>query len=116
MHLTVRFAINVAQAGARTRTVLVLSQDENWRTLVCRALEEGGYRVLVARHSDQALVESTRHAGPIDVFLTDGAQGQRQSDFPKRILADHPEAKVLHLAAGLRTREELVAAITRTLQ
>ncbi len=114
MQVTVRIPINEANAVSR-RTILLLSEDPDWRSAVERVLGEEGHRVLSARHPGQALVESMRHDGRIDLLVTDGDHGRQRCDFPARIFADHPRAKLLHFSARPRTREELVAAINATL-
>ncbi len=113
MQVTLRLAIGAADPGARTPTVLVMSDDADWRAAVRRVLEQEGYRVLAARHPGQALVQCMRHDGQIDLLLTDGDQGQRRTDFPG-IFRDHPRAQLLLLRARPATREDLVAAIRAT--
>lgn len=115
MQITVRLAIDVAEPAPRTPTVLLMSEDREWREAAGRALEREGFRVLPARHAGQALVESMRHPGAVDLLLTDGEQGLRRSDFPA-IFRDHPQAALLHLHTRPRSRDELLAAVTAAIQ
>jgi ActR/RegA family two-component response regulator len=114
MPVTVRMPIPVPEA-ARARTVLLVSADADWREAVERALASGGYHVLSARHSGQALVESTRYAS-LDLVVTEGEFGSRGTSLPPRIFADHPNAKTLHVKKRPRTREELLETIGAALK
>ena len=111
MQVTVRVAIDVAEPSAELPTVLVVSEDPDWRRAAGRALERGGYAVLSARHMGHALVTCARHTGRLDVLLTDGPCGRRRTDIPRRILTDHPGIRLLHLKARPASSEELIAAV-----
>jgi PAS domain S-box-containing protein len=52
-------------------TVLLVEDDPRVRAAVKRMLELYGYRTLVAANGDEANALADRHAGPIDVVLTD---------------------------------------------
>jgi DNA-binding NtrC family response regulator len=112
MQFTVRLAIDMGERAPRLPTVLVISDDGDWRAVLRRTLEEEGYQVLAARHAGHALVTALRYAGRIDLLVSDGAHGCRRSDFSPRIFAEHPRMRLLHLDARPRTREELLAAVT----
>jgi DNA-binding response OmpR family regulator len=58
-----------ADAGARTKTVLVVDDDRPVRALCRAALEEAGFRVLEAADGDQAL--ASVHDEPPDLILLD---------------------------------------------
>ena len=88
MPFTIRFPIPVAGPATRTPTVLVMSEDPEWLAVVRRVLEHERYRVLAARHPGEALVESIRHEGELDLLLTDGDQGQRPGG---RFLSQNPK-------------------------
>jgi PAS domain S-box-containing protein len=63
---------NVPRVDLRgTETVLVLEDEPQVRTAVCRILRERGYRVLVAGDRHEARRVVTEHAGPIDLVLSD---------------------------------------------
>ncbi len=114
MQVIVRVPIEVAERASQTATILLLSDDTEWRATVERVLGQEGYRVVSVRHTGQALVESIRLNASIDLLLTDGDQGQRRSDFP-RIFKDHPRAALLHLRARPHTRDELLGAVESSL-
>jgi FixJ family two-component response regulator len=52
-------------------TVMVVDDDESIVNLVAALLEEEGYRVLKARHSDEALDISAAYKDEIDLLVTD---------------------------------------------
>ena len=110
MQYRVRFSIDVEERESRTATVLVVSGDVEWREVVARVLGQEGYQVLGARHEGHALVVSMRHSGPIDLLISDGSQGRRQSDFPARLFLDRPRLRLLHLATRPSSRDALVSA------
>jgi two-component system cell cycle sensor histidine kinase/response regulator CckA len=51
--------------------VLVVDDRDDVRTLICRMLQELGYRVLAASGGDEALTMASRETEPIPVVLTD---------------------------------------------
>lgn len=59
-----------AKANNQT-TVMVVDDDESIVNLVSGLLEEQGYRVLKARHSDEALDISAAFKEEIDLLVTD---------------------------------------------
>jgi PAS domain S-box-containing protein len=84
--------------GGHGETVLVVEDDPAVLELVRRILSGHGYEVLTASSADDAVAVSERHAGPIDVVLTDvvmpHASGKHVTD---RIRADRPDARVLYM-------------------
>jgi PAS domain S-box-containing protein len=60
-------------------TILLVEDDERVRGSVKRVLEQGGFRLLVARDSADALALARAHVGKVDLLLTDvvmpGASG-----------------------------------------
>jgi len=54
-----------------TETILLVEDEHAVRALTQRALQEFGYRVLAAAHGPEALEIADRHAGKIDLMLTD---------------------------------------------
>lgn len=111
MQFTVRLAIDPERAR-RLPTVLVMSDDEDWRAVLRRALEQEGYQVLTARHPGHALVTAVRHAGRIDLLVSDDHGGCRPRDLSPQLFAENPRMRVLHLDARPRSRDELIAAVT----
>jgi two-component system, cell cycle sensor histidine kinase and response regulator CckA len=61
----------MADQERRQITVMVVDDDEAIVNLVAGILETGGYRVLRARHSDEALDISAVFKGDIDLLVTD---------------------------------------------
>jgi CheY-like chemotaxis protein len=54
-----------------SETVLVAEDEDAVRHIIQKALEAHGYRVLSARDGNEALALAGRHAGPIDLLVTD---------------------------------------------
>jgi signal transduction histidine kinase len=54
-----------------SETVLVVEDDAHLRKLASRTLRDRGYRVLEATSGEEALEESQRHAGEIELLVTD---------------------------------------------
>ncbi len=61
----------VAPAPAGSGTVLLVEDDDAVRALERAMLEHLGYRVLEARQGNEALAVAERHAGPIELLITD---------------------------------------------
>lgn len=51
--------------------ILVVDDDGELRKMVCRLLEQGGYRTLEASDGERALAVAGRHLHLIDLLLTD---------------------------------------------
>src|SRR5512134_2939092 len=107
----VRVTIDVVGRAPKQPTVLVISEDPDWRAVLRRVLEQEGYRVLDARHAGHALIASMRHEGTIDLLLTDGAQGRRRSDFAPKMFSDNPAMRLVHLEERPRTRDDLLKSL-----
>jgi CheY-like chemotaxis protein len=114
MHI-VRFAIEVAERPPRVPTVLVVSDDRDWRAVLRRVLEQEGYRVLAARHAGHALITCVRFEGEVDLLLSYASADGSRSDLPIRLLRDHPRLRVLELERRPRSREELVLTVKAAL-
>jgi PAS domain S-box-containing protein len=52
-------------------TILLVEDDERVRASVTRVLQHGGFHLLVARDSADALALAREHAGSVDLLLTD---------------------------------------------
>src|SRR5579862_7538831 len=77
--------IDPMSTRARTDvTVLLVDDHDQIRLLVGLLLEDWGYEVLVASSGDEALTACDRHAGPIDLLVTDvsmpGMTGRELAD------------------------------------
>src|SRR5687767_13673634 len=53
------------------KTILVVDDEDSIRNLAALVLEAEGYRVLKARHSDEALLLMDTHRDVINLLLTD---------------------------------------------
>jgi PAS domain S-box-containing protein len=80
-------------------TVLVVEDDVQLRSALRRQLTSLGYSVLEAPDGRNALAMAERHAGRIDLLLTDlvmpGMDGRTLGD---RLLAHNPRAKVVYMS------------------
>ncbi|MBZ5543149.1 MAG: response regulator [Acidobacteriia bacterium] len=87
-------------AGRRgTETVLLVEDEAAVRSLVCGVLEGGGYKVLVARNGEDALVVSEQHKGPIHLLLTDVVMPEMGGpELADRLRPYHREMKVLYMS------------------
>src|SRR2546426_2625092 len=54
-----------------TETVLVAEDEDAVRQIIEKALQARGYQVMVARDGSEALALASRHAGQIDLLVTD---------------------------------------------
>jgi PAS domain S-box-containing protein len=86
-----------ADTGARA-TILLVEDEGAVREVTRRILEHHGYRVLAARHADEALTVA-RYAGHIDLLLTDVVMpGMGGRELAERLLAIRPELPVLFMS------------------
>ncbi len=80
-------------------TILVAEDEEQLRNVVRRALEQQGFTVLVAGSGHEAVELCGRHAGEIDLLLTDvvmpGLSGRELAD---RLASLRPSMKVLYMS------------------
>ena len=53
------------------KTILVVDDEDSVRNLAAMVLEEGGYQVLKARHSDEALIMLDSYKDTVHLLLTD---------------------------------------------
>jgi two-component system, cell cycle sensor histidine kinase and response regulator CckA len=88
---------------AQTRpTVLVAEDEDNLRELLVRALADAGYRVRDAPDGTQALTVAAEIDGPIDLFVCDAVMpGENGVSVARRLLAEHPEMRVLLISGYL---------------
>lgn len=54
-----------------SKTILVVDDEDAVRNLAAMVLEEGGYQVLKARHSDEALILLDSYKDAVHLLLTD---------------------------------------------
>jgi two-component system, cell cycle sensor histidine kinase and response regulator CckA len=85
-----------ANGGA---TILVADDEAALRQAVVQILRTSGYKVLEAETSIEALEIAQKHAGTIDVLLTDIVMpGLRGTELAKRVSKTHPEAQVIYMS------------------
>jgi signal transduction histidine kinase/CheY-like chemotaxis protein len=82
-----------------TETVLLVEDEDEVRAMTREVLEEAGYAVLEAGRPDEAVRLTRRHAGSIDLLLTDIVMPQRSGpDLAGDLLALHPRMRVLYMS------------------
>jgi PAS domain S-box-containing protein len=91
-----------APVAARVRgseTILVAEDDEGVRGLIVGTLRSCGFQVLQAADGRGALLEAARHAGQIDLLLTDVIMpGMNGTEMAGRLAALRPGIKVLFIS------------------
>lgn len=85
--------------GAGTETILLAEDEESVRKLLKHLLEAGGYKVIEAADGLDALHLFERHAGAIDLLLTDVIMpGLNGRDLAQKALASKPRLKVIYMS------------------
>jgi PAS domain S-box-containing protein len=80
-------------------TILVVEDQAEVRHLAVAALERYGYTVLEASDGESALQLSDRHAGPIDLLVTDVIMpGMTGCDLASRLAEKRPETRALFVS------------------
>jgi signal transduction histidine kinase len=80
-------------------TILVVEDDELVRGITVRALRALGYRILLAEDGEDALKVVERHAGRIDLVVTDVAMPRMGGlELAERLGAGNPGLKVLFVS------------------
>jgi two-component system, cell cycle sensor histidine kinase and response regulator CckA len=80
-------------------TVLVAEDQPEVRRLALRILRSNGYRLLEASSGPEALELSSRHAGPIDLLLTDVVMPKMTGrELAARLRESRPNIKVLYVS------------------
>lgn len=79
--------------------ILVIDDDHNIRTLLCRMLERAGYEVLSAADGTQASELFRRH--PLDLIITDLFMPDREGmEIIQELRANHPRVKIIAISGG----------------
>lgn len=82
-----------------SETVLVVEDNESVRSYVRGVLELGGYHLLEANGSEEALKLIEDHSGPIHLVLTDVIMPRMSGpELAERVARLHPETKVLYMS------------------
>jgi two-component system cell cycle sensor histidine kinase/response regulator CckA len=82
-----------------SETVLLVEDEAALRRLSRRVLAQFGYTVLEAPDGEEALHLAEAYHGPINLVLTDVVMPRLSGrDLAERVLASHPEAKILFMS------------------
>ena len=83
-----------------SETILLVEDEEPVRELVRKVLERNGYRILEARHGDEAIKICAQHnGGEISLLVTDVVMPRMSGrEVAERLLVSHPKMKVLYLS------------------
>jgi two-component system cell cycle sensor histidine kinase/response regulator CckA len=92
-------AERLAAARDGTETVLVAEDEDAVRHIIAKALEARGYRVLTARDGVEALALACRHAGQIDLLVTDVVMPDMNGrELSRQLTEARPTVKTLYLS------------------
>ncbi|MBI4514805.1 MAG: PAS domain S-box protein [Deltaproteobacteria bacterium] len=81
------------------RTVLIAEDEDSVRDVVRLALEESGYRVLVAHAADDAVAAASANGVAVDVLITDMVMpGGSGTKLAQRLSQHHPGMRVLFIS------------------
>lgn len=82
-----------------SETILVVEDEEMVRALICRILEQHGYKVLAAGDGGEALLICQRHPGTIHLMVTDVVMPKMNGrELAEHLASLHPEIKVLYMS------------------
>ena len=82
-----------------SETILLVEDEPALRAMVRSVLEKKGYKVLEARHGDDALIVSDQHRGKIDLLLTDVVMpGMSGRELAEQLATMHREMKILYMS------------------
>jgi PAS domain S-box-containing protein len=80
-------------------TILVVEDEDLVRKLTCAMLQKQGYKIIAARHGDEALRLAATYDGPIDLVLSDVVMpGIKVEEMAERILDQRPGLKLLYMS------------------
>jgi CheY-like chemotaxis protein len=80
-----------------SETLLLVEDEEGVRTFARRALENGGYRVLIAASGADAMEVARGHPGPIHLLLTDVVMpGLSGRELAEQLLVERPDVRVIY--------------------
>jgi signal transduction histidine kinase/CheY-like chemotaxis protein len=90
-----------------TGTILLVEDDANVRVLAHEILTHGGYQVLEASSGEQAIEVVARHAGAIDLIMTDIVMpGMNGRALVELLLTQRPSLRVLYVSGYPETHVE----------
>jgi two-component system cell cycle sensor histidine kinase/response regulator CckA len=83
-------------AATGKETILIVEDEEAVRRLMSAALEQNGYRVLIAADGAEALKLIASHTGPLDLLVTDLLMpGMNGAELTRKVKDRLPDLKVL---------------------
>ena len=89
------------QPATAAASILVVDDDDDVREVTAALLARRGYSVLTAASGAEALRICARHAGPIDLLLTDVEMPQMTGPLLARAVRSvRPEARVLFMSGN----------------
>jgi PAS domain S-box-containing protein len=89
----------VAGPAPGTETILLVEDEESVRELVSEYLKARGYRILEASDGVQALDLAAKHAGPIQLLITDVVMPRVSGrELATRLTAKQPDLKVFYIS------------------
>jgi signal transduction histidine kinase len=89
----------VAPARGGAETICVVEDEDSVRSIVVRALEYLGYRVVSAANSSAAMERMGAHQGSIDLLLTDVVMpGGSGPELAARVVARYPRCRVVFMS------------------
>ena len=89
----------LAEVRGGSETILLVEDSEPLRKLTRGFLESQGFQVLVAQDGEDALQVEARHAGKIDLLLTDIVMpGMNGRVLAEKLLAKQPGTRVLYIS------------------
>ncbi len=101
-------AIPATEIG--TETILVVEDEENVRTLLAEMLRRKQYQVLEAASGPEALSVCEKHAGRINLLMTDVViPGMRGPEIAQQLRARYPGLKVLFMSGYMEEAAALSA-------
>jgi two-component system, cell cycle sensor histidine kinase and response regulator CckA len=91
--------VDEAQVPRGRETILVVEDDELVRGITVRSLRALGYRILLAEDGEDAMKVVERHAGDIDLVVTDVAMPRMGGpELAEKLTARNPNVKVLFVS------------------
>ena len=104
-----------AVTPAAAVTILLVEDDEAIRALAQRVLEKCGYVVLTARDAASGEQVAARHAGTINLLITDlRMPGPSGANLAQTIARQRPGIKILYISGHVEHPETLVHARSRS--
>jgi len=82
-----------------SETILVAEDEDGVRNLAREVLEKYGYTVLEATNGEEALAVVDRHAGPLDLLLSDVVMPRMGGpELAEALVERRPNVKVLYMS------------------